>query len=168
MKDKKDNWDAQKAIDEREEIEESGEELESKNEEIDYKDKFTRLLAEYSNFAKQKEAELQSTAKFANKNLLLKIIDILDDIETGLIQEQVSEETKGILNILKIKILQILAMEGVLEIELKEGDDFDPSKCEVVTTVEDKGKSGKLIQILRRGYTISDKVLRTAKVIVGK
>lgn len=167
MKDKKDNWDAQNAIDEREQIEEKGEN-ESKTEEIDYKDKFTRLLAEYSNFAKQKEAELQSTAKFANKNLLLKIIDILDDIESGLMQESVSEETKGILNILKIKVLQILAMDGVLEIELKPGDNFDPANSEVVNTIEDPKNSGKLIQILRKGYTISDRILRTAKVIVGK
>jgi len=154
----------QDTIKEREELEKK----EYQKDQVDYMDKYTRLLAEYSNYAKQKEIELQSIAKFANKNLLLKVIDILDDIETGLLQEGVSEETKNILNILKIKILQMLAYEGVLEIELTEGDNFDSQKAEVVTVVEDEHKSGKIIQILRKGYTLSDKVLRTAKVVVGK
>lgn len=151
-------------IDEREEIENRA----FQQEEIDYKDKYVRLLSEYTNFAKQKETELSSMAKFANKSLLLKIIDILDDIEISLIQESASEETKSILNILKIKLSQILTFEGVLEIEIKIGDSFNPENCEVVTAIEDKENSGKLIQILRKGYTISDRVLRTAKVIVGK
>lgn len=141
---------------------------EEKNQEIDYKDKYVRLLAEYTNFAKQKEIEMQNTAKFGNKNILLKILDILDDIDSGLKQEMVSEETKNILNILKIKIQQLLAYEGVLEMEIKVGDVFNPENCEVVNTVEDKEMSGKIIEVLRNGYTISDNVLRTAKVVVGK
>ncbi len=78
--------------------------IEVKNPEIDYKDKYTRLLAEYSNFAKQKEVEMASMAKFANKGLISKILDILDDIEAGLIQSETSEETKSILSILKSKL----------------------------------------------------------------
>lgn len=136
--------------------------------EIDYKDKYTRLLAEYTNFVKQKEAEMSSMAKFANKSLLTKILDIVDDIEAGLLQESLNEETKSILNILKIKTLQILAMEGVLEIELNSGDSFDSEKCEVIQTVEDEKNSGKIVQVLRKGYTLSDRILRTAKVVVGK
>lgn len=141
---------------------------EEKSQKIDYKDKYVRLLAEYTNFAKQKEIEMQNTAKFGNKNILLKVLDILDDIDSGLKQEMVSEETKNILNILKIKIQQLLAYEGVLEMEIKVGDVFNPGNCEVVNTVEDKEMSGKIIEILRKGYTISDNVLRTAKVVVGK
>lgn len=141
---------------------------EEKSQKIDYKDKYVRLLAEYTNFAKQKEIEMQNTAKFGNKNILLKVLDILDDIDSGLKQEMVSEETKNILKILKIKIQQLLAYEGVLEMEIKVGDVFNPGNCEVVNTVEDKEMSGKIIEILRKGYTISDNVLRTAKVVVGK
>ncbi len=143
-------------------------ELLNTNDLVDYKDKYARLLAEYSNFVKQKDAELSSMAKFANKNLLSKLLDIVDAIEAGLMQESVTEETKGILNILNIKVLQIMAMEGVLEIEFNSGDAFDPEKCEVIQTIEEKDFSGKIIQVLRKGYTLSDRVLRTAKVIVGK
>lgn len=135
---------------------------------IDFEEKYLRLLAEYANFAKQKEIELQNVAKFANKNILIKVLDILDDIDSGLNQEMVSEETRNILNILKIKIQQILAYEGVFEIELKSGDKYDPEKCEVVDTVENNEMSGKIVKVLRKGYLISDRVLRTAKVIVGK
>jgi molecular chaperone GrpE len=159
----------QQEIEEQKEVELNEEEMKTPaKEEIDYKDKYTRLLAEYSNFAKQKEAELQATAKFANKNLITKILDILDDIESATNQEQVSDETKSLLNIVNIKLQQLLAYEGVIEIEIKEGDNYDAEKCEVVTVIEDQKNAGKIIQILRKGYTISDRILRTAKVIVGK
>lgn len=157
----------EKVISEEAKNQEEKEEKEEKDL-VDYKDKYTRILAEYSNYVKQKEIELQSAIRFANRNLLLKVIDVLDDIEAGLAQESVTEETKNILNILKIKILQILAIEGVSEIELAVGDDFDSQKAEVINVVEDKQNSGKIIQILRKGYTLSDKILRTAKVVVGK
>ncbi len=135
---------------------------------VDYKDKYLRLLAEYSNFVKQKEAEIQNVVKFANRNLLLKVLDVLDDIEMGLKQSMISEDTKNILSILKVKLEQLLALEGVCEIELKVGDDYDANKCEVVNTVNQEGMSGKIVEILRKGYTMFDRILRTAKVVVGK
>ena len=69
--------------------------------EPDFKDKYARLLAEFTNFQRQKDEEIKSMAKFGNSNLLSKVIDILDDIEMGLVQENISEETKNILEILK-------------------------------------------------------------------
>ncbi|BDQ05014.1 MAG: protein GrpE [Candidatus Dojkabacteria bacterium] len=140
----------------------------SQDSQVDYKDKYLRLLAEYSNFVKQKEAEIQNVVKFANRNLLLKVLDVLDDIEMGLKQSMISEDTRNILNILKVKLEQLLALEGVCEIELKVGDKYDANKCEVVNSVDNQAMSGKIIEILRKGYTISDRILRTAKVVVGK
>lgn len=135
---------------------------------IDYKDKYVRLLAEFTNFTKQKEEEIKGIVKFANKNILLKIIDIIDDIEAGLLQENTSEETKTILNINKNKLSQILVFESVEEIKINKGDTFDANTSEVIQTVEDSQNSGKIVEVLRKGYTMSDRVLRTAKVIVGK
>jgi molecular chaperone GrpE len=135
---------------------------------LEFKDKYMRLLAEFSNYQKQKEEETKSVVKFGNSNLLIKIVDILDDIEMGLMQENLNEETKNILEILKSKMTHLLSLEGVSEIEIKVGDDYDPSKCEVITTTPDEKNKGKVSQIARKGYMISDRVLRTAKVIVGK
>ncbi len=151
-------------------VSQNNEVVNSNNEDkkVDYKDKYLRLLAEYSNFVKQKEVEIQNVVKFANRNLLLKVIDVLDDIEIGLKQSVISEDTKNILSILKVKLEQLLTLEGVREIELKVGDEYDANKCEVVNTIDQDGMSGKIVEILRKGYMISDHILRTAKVVVGK
>jgi molecular chaperone GrpE len=140
----------------------------SVNNEIDYKDKYVRLLAEFSNFSRQKEDEIKSIVKFANKNILLKIIDVIDDIDAGLQESNTTEETKSILNMVKTKLSQILLFEGVEEIKINKGDDFDATNSEVIQTIDDKENSGKIVEVLRKGYIMSDKVLRTAKVIVGK
>lgn len=135
---------------------------------IDYEDKYKRLLAEYSNFAKQKEAEVASTIAFANKNLISRILDILDDIDAGINQETTPEDTKNILEILKSKLEHTLTLENVEEIKLNPGDVYSAEDCEVVQAVDDPENSGKILQVLRKGYKISGKILRTAKVIVGK
>ncbi len=134
----------------------------------DYKDKYVRLLSEFANYQKQKEAESKSIVKFANSNLILKFLDILDDIENGLMQDETSEETRNILEMLKSKMLHTLSLEGVEPIKLERGDDYDSSKAEVVTTIDDEENKGRISQVIRKGYTYTDRVLRTAKVIVGK
>jgi len=134
----------------------------------DFKAKYLRLLAEFSNYQRQKEEELKSMAKFGNKNLLLKILDILDDIEIGLVQENITDETKVILEILQSKMMHLLSLEGVTQIELKAGDEYDSNTCEVITTIDDESNKNKISQVIRKGYNFSERVLRTAKVVVGK
>lgn len=141
---------------------------EEKRDEVDYKDKYVRLLAEYTNSLKQKDEELKSMAQFGNRNLLLKVLDIVDDIETGLMQDNLHEETKGILQLLQSKVTHLLTLEGVKEIEVQQGDAYDSSKAEVITMIEDEANKGKISQIVRKGYMMGDRVLRTAKVIIGK
>jgi molecular chaperone GrpE len=138
------------------------------NYEIDYKDRYVRLLSEFSNFQRQKDEELKSMAKFGNKNLLLKIIDVLDDVEMGLAQENVNEETKAVLTLLQSKLAHLLNIEGVQEIKLNPGDVYDPSLSEVLTMINDVQNRGKISHIARKGYLLADRVLRTAKVVVGK
>lgn len=135
---------------------------------IDYKEKYTRLLAEYSNAMRQKEVELKSMAQFGNKNLLLKVLDIVDDVEMGLAQENISDETKGILEILHTKLLHVLTIEGVVVINLEEGSAYDAETCEVISTFDDAENKGKIVAIARKGYKLKDRVLRTAKVVVAK
>lgn len=159
-----------KRQDEQENIEEVIKEENTSNSvsEPDFKDKYTRLLAEFTNYQKQKEQEVRSMAAFGNSKLLTKILDIVDDIEMGLSQDTVSEETKSILNLLKEKLSHLLNFEGVKEIDLKPGDSFDANQSEAIHAVEDEKNSGKIIQVARKGYMLADRVLRTAKVVVGK
>lgn len=141
---------------------------EVKTTEPDFQQKYLRLLAEFSNYQKQKEEELRSMAVFSNKSLLLKMIDLLDDMEMGLIQVDLSEDTKNLLEMLKQKFEHTLKVEGVTGIDINPGDAYDPQKCEVIAAVEDENNKAKIVQVIRKGYALSDRVLRTAKVIVGK
>jgi molecular chaperone GrpE len=141
---------------------------EEKPAEIDYKDKYIRLLSEFTQYQKQKEEEVKSMAVYGNKSLLLKMIDLLDDMESGLMQEGLGEETKSLLEMLKSKFENTMQIEGVKEIPVKVGDSYNPQTCEVLSAVEDDQNKGKVIHIARKGYLLSDRVLRTAKVIVGK
>lgn len=138
------------------------------SEEIDYKEKYLRLLSEHARTIKQKDEELKSMAQYGNKSLLNKVIDIVDDIESGLNQESVSEETKTILQMLHQKVMHILTIEGVTEIPVKSGDEYSAEKCEVLTMIEDPQNKGRIAHIARKGYMIGERVLRTAKVVVGK
>jgi molecular chaperone GrpE len=135
---------------------------------IDYKEKYIRLLAEFTNYQKLKEDEVRAMAVYGNKSLLLKMIDLLDDIEVGLQQDHLGEETKDLLQMLKEKFDNTLKIEGVTEVSIKQGADYDPQKCEVITTIDDPENKGKIVQVVRKGYMISDRVLRSAKVVVGK
>lgn len=141
---------------------------ESKQSEVNYQDKYTRLLAEFANYQRQAKQELESMAKFGNSNLLLKLLDILDDIENGLAQVEISDELKNFLTIIQSKVLHLLSLEGVIEIELERGDDFDSTLAEVLSIEDNFEMENKIIRVLRKGYKIRDRVLRTAKVIVGK
>jgi molecular chaperone GrpE len=135
---------------------------------VDYKEKYLRLLSEFTQYQRQKEEEVKAMAVYGNKSLLLKMIDLLDDMEMGLMQEGLSEETKSLLEMLKSKFENTLNVEGVKEISIKSGDQYDAQKCEVISAVEDENNKGKIIHVVRKGYMLSDRVLRTAKVIVGK
>ncbi len=147
---------------------EKEEDEEKKEGNDEYKEKYVRLLAEYTNAMRQKDAEIQTMAKFGNRNLLIKVIDIADDIEIGLAQENLSSETKGVLELLQSKVDHLLSMEGVSAIDFKPGDVYDPNKCEVITMIDDDNNKGKIAVVVRKGYSLGDRILRTSKVVVGK
>lgn len=136
----------------------------------DYKDKYIRLQAEFANFARQKEQEILSATKFAKNNILLRVLEVIDDIEAYLAQENINEEVKNILSILLAKLNLLITLEGVTVVEINPGDDFDYTIAEVVDTTpsQDESQKGKVAYVIKKCYKIYDKVLRTAKIIVFK
>lgn len=137
------------------------------NEEINYKDKYLRLLAEYTNFVKQQEEEIKKFTLFANKNILLRLMDLLDDLELYL-KEDVDNQRKELINFVSSKILQIFELEGVVKLDIKPGDDYNPDFCEVVHVIENSEMQGKIVDVVRNGYKLKDLIIRVAKVVVAK
>jgi len=133
-------------------------ELIKKNEELEHQVK--RTLADYQNLEKRVAEDRMEWIKLANKQLLLRILPAVD----SLILAEKHTKDEGI--ILSIKtFLDALEQEGIKKIETI-GKDFDPNIMECVHVAD--GNEGKVVEEIKAGYTLYDKILRPAQVIVGK
>jgi molecular chaperone GrpE len=121
---------------------------------------YKRALADYQNLQKRVAEQRSELILSANKDLLLRILSVLDT----LILANKHVENEG----LKVSInqfLDVLKAEGVTKIKTL-GEEFDPHLMECVAI--DKGDDNKVLEELREGYMLNDKVLRPAQVKVGK
>lgn len=118
-----------------------------------------RTLADYRNLENRIQNERGEWILKANKQLLLNILPVLDTLM------QASKHSKDqSLSLSVQQFLDILKREGVVKIETL-GKSFDPTLMEGIVTVE--GEDGKVIEELRTGYMLYDKILRPAQVKVG-
>ena len=118
-----------------------------------------RALADYRNLEKRVAEEREMFFTFANSSLVLRILPILDNLES-LVKHVDDEGLKMTIKDFK----RILDEEGVKEIEA-EGADFDSEKMEAIEKVE--GAKDKVVEVLQKGYTMKEKILRPARVKVG-
>ena len=121
---------------------------------------YRRALADYQNLQKRVAEQRSELILSANRDLLLRILSVLDT----LVLANRHIENEG----LKVSINQfhdVLKSEGVTRIET-EGREFDPHLMECVAT--DEGEENKVLEEMRTGYMLNDKVLRAAQVKVGK
>jgi molecular chaperone GrpE len=122
--------------------------------------KYKRALADYHNLSKRVNEEKGEWIRSANKELLLRLLPILDTLM--LVEKHIKDQ--GITVSIN-QFLDILKTEGVIRIKTV-GEDFDPYTMECVTI--EAGEENKVLEELRAGYLINDKVLRAAQVKVGR
>ncbi|MBI2640977.1 nucleotide exchange factor GrpE [Candidatus Roizmanbacteria bacterium] len=127
----------------------------------DYKNKYLRALADYQNFEKRVQSEKDVLKQYASKNVLLKLLHLLDDLEKATL----FVKDPG-LKLIKNKFDQIVKEEGVEEIQVV-GKKFDPHVAEALEVVEGKDDN-VVIEVLRKGYILHGKPLRVAQVKVTK
>ncbi len=118
-----------------------------------------RYAADYQNLQRRTLEEKGEWLKTANKDLVLKILPVLDTL--FLAQKHVQD--KGLALAID-QFTQLLEQEGLKRIETVDKN-FDPVTMETVSTKE--GEKGKVLEELRAGYIMYDKVIRSAQVIVG-
>lgn len=139
-------------------IKKNAEEVEKKEQKLE--DQLKRILADYQNLEKRVAQEKEELKKSANRELILRFLPALDT----LILTDKHTQDEGLK--LSIKhIFDTLEKEGLKKIEAK-GQDFNPEFMEAVHVVQ--GEEGKVIEELRTGYFLNDKVLRPAQVVVGR
>lgn len=130
-----------------------------------------RARADFLNYKKEEMERIGQFLKYANEDLILKILPILDNIYIA--EKKIPEELKDsqwIQGFLKIKnqFENFLKEQGIEEIKSL-GEKFDPNFQEVVEEVETKDKeSGIIIEEIQKGYKLRGKIVRPAKVKVVK
>ena len=126
------------------------------------KNNFIRQIAEMDNYVKIREREVESSKKNSRKEVILKLIPLLDTLNAGI-------EVEGHREILlpfKSQLSQTLSDLGLSEIN-SINETFNPSFHEVVS-VTDEGENNKIVAEVQKGYLFNNEVIRTSKVIVCK
>lgn len=136
----------------------------------EYLDGWQRSRADFLNYKKRVERDMESAYTQAAASILTRQLPVLDDLERALKERPTNEEIDpwiGGIGLIYRKLLAILETEGVETIEAQ-GEMFDPTLHEAVTFEKNDGfREGQVIDVLERGYRIGEKVLRPAKVRVA-
>jgi len=145
------------------------EELKKANADLIEKVKYNQ--AELVNYRKRKDDEVRDMLKFANQDLIVDLIPILDNFERALKgEENLDESQKKFLQGFKLlynNYNEVLKKYGVEEIETR-GKEFDPMLHEAMMVGKDETKTNDIIlDCLLKGYTLKGKVIRPSKVMVN-
>ena len=138
----------------------------------DEKDKFLRLFAEFENYKRRTSKERLELYKTASMELMTSLLPIIDDLERASAEFSRSKDkqlTEGF-SIIKNKFNETLKSQGLSEIEVKNGDEFDVEKHEAITqiTAQSNKMKGKVVDVTEKGFKLGEKIIRYPKVVVGK
>ena len=140
-------------------------------------DRWKRCMADFENFKKRQAEQQLEMIKYANQNLILDIIPVIDNFHAS--TDHIPEDQKenpwvtGIMYIQK-QLEKVLADNGAEEIPVKIGDKFNPAVHEAVqadtketnTDTKETKEVHKVKRVVLKGYKIGDKIIRAARVIV--
>lgn len=135
------------------------------------KKKYLYLFAEYDNFRKRTAKERLELNQTAGKDVIVALLEVLDDAsraEAELTKKGLEKDAEGVMLVFQ-KLRRILQQKGLKEMESK-GLDFDADKHEAITEIPapTEALKGKVVDDIEKGYLLHDKIIRFAKVVVGK
>ncbi|MBP7173208.1 MAG: nucleotide exchange factor GrpE [Cloacibacterium sp.] len=135
------------------------------------KDRYIRLYAEFENYKKRTLKEKMEFAQYANQNMMISMLGILDDFERAL--KEIAkfgkeEDLKGV-ELIYNKFKNSLIEKGLKTIEVKAGDLFDVDFHEAITQIPAPSEDlkGKIVDVIETGYQLHDRVIRFSKVVTG-
>ncbi len=136
------------------------------------KDKYLRLMAEFENFKRRNAKERVELIQTAGRDVITDMLDILDDCDRAQKQIQnnknAAPEIEGVLLVFN-KLKNTLQARGLKEMESIHAD-FNPDLHEAITEIPAPTEElkGKVVDEILKGYYLNDKIIRHAKVVVGK
>ena len=155
------------------EEEKLAQELEEANKVIEeQKDKYLRLSAEFDNYRKRTMKEKAELILNGAEKTISSILPIVDDFERALKNMETATDVVAVkegVELIYNKFMSVLGQDGVKVIETKEKPlDTDFHEAIAVIPAPDKSLKGKILDCVQTGYTLNDKVIRHAKVVVGE
>ncbi|ASW74257.1 molecular chaperone GrpE [Chryseobacterium piperi] len=135
------------------------------------KDRYIRLYAEFENYKKRTSKEKMEFFQFANQDMMVSMLGVLDDFERALKEIAKNGNPSDLQGVELIyqKFKNRLTEKGLKPMEVKAGDSFNVDLHEAITQIpapSDELK-GKIVDVIETGYTLNDKVIRFAKVVTG-
>lgn len=155
------------------EEEKLAQELEKANAEIeDQKDKYLRLSAEFDNYRKRTMKEKAELILNGGEKSISSILPIVDDFERALKNMETATDVAAVregVELIYSKFMTVLGQNGVKVIETN-GQPLDTDYHEAIAVIPapDETQKGKILDCVQTGYTLNDKVIRHAKVVVGE
>ena len=129
--------------------------------------KYLRLMADFQNFKRRTEKEKSDIYAFANEKIVSELLDVIDNFERALAHGGAGDSFAEGMNMIFKQLQGVLEKAGVAEIKAQ-GEDFDPNFHNAVMT-EDSAEyeSGKVTEVLQKGYMLNSKVIRPSMVKVA-
>lgn len=149
-------------------------EIEKKDLEIQaLNDKHLRLYSEFDNFRRRTQKEKLELYKTAGEDVFKALLPVMDDFERAKKSMEDSQDYDSLkvgVDLIYNKLLNVFKTNGVEPMADVIGNDFDSEIHEAITQIPapDKKLKGKVVDVVEQGYTLKEKVIRFAKVVVGK
>jgi molecular chaperone GrpE len=145
-------------------------ELESKLKE--QHDKYLRLSAEFDNYRKRMMKERIELTQYVSTELITRILPVTDDFERAIVSMKSTQDIDAVrqgIELIYNKFKDYLSQQGVKEIDAFH-QEFSTDYHDAVTRfpVQDNELKGKVIEVIDKGYTLNDRVIRYSKVVVGE
>jgi molecular chaperone GrpE len=141
-------------------------------EQEEMKDKYLRLSAEFDNYRKRTMKEKAELILNGGEKTITAILPVIDDLERALAMMQKATDVEAVkegVELIYNKFMQILGQNGVKAIETQEKElDTDYHDAIAIIDAPSEELKGKILDCVETGYTLNDKVIRHAKVVVGK
>ncbi len=136
------------------------------------KDKYVRLFADFDNYKKRVARERLELIKDASKDVILNLLPVLDDFERAVKAAESATEVEPVkegMILIHNKLLKNLEQKG-LKFANPVGEPFDVEYHEAITEIPAPTEElkGKVVDVVEKGYYLNDRIIRYAKVVVGK
>jgi molecular chaperone GrpE len=152
---------------------ESASELDLLKKELEeQKEKFIRLYADFDNFKRRNAKERVELIQTAGRDVIQSLLEVMDDCDRAEKQMHKSDDVAQIregIQLVFSKLRNTMQSKGVKEMKTI-GEEFNADFHEAITEipVADENMKGKVVDEVEKGYTLNDKIIRFAKVVVGK